>query len=225
MSRSQIIRIASLTAVLAVLTSLAWAWAVAIVYPPFDGSSQYFYPGGTRRVSDRADQNFVYWFTQSHAVGLHQGFLGVGSGLDARPELRTWPRWLYEKVGFAGISTIAYGWPWPMLRVVVVNGSGLFVIGEIEQPWRFSFVGHQFRLPVRVVWWGAVGNWMVHWLLLCVPIGSVVWVRKRRRRARGLCPGCAYPVGVSPRCTECGRVVTPRRAAHGQSHDCRSTRR
>lgn len=28
--------------------------------------------------------------------------------------------------------------------------------------------------------------------------------RKGRRRSRGLCPECAYPIGTSPICTECG---------------------
>jgi hypothetical protein len=30
---------------------------------------------------------------------------------------------------------------------------------------------------------------------------------QRRRRRRGLCPACAYPIGTSPVCTECGKPV------------------
>jgi hypothetical protein len=34
-------------------------------------------------------------------------------------------------------------------------------------------------------------------------------VRRRMRIRRGLCPACAYPVGQSDVCTECGRPVRP----------------
>jgi hypothetical protein len=33
--------------------------------------------------------------------------------------------------------------------------------------------------------------------------------RRAIRRRRGLCPACAYPVGVSERCTECGVTLRP----------------
>jgi len=43
------------------------------------------------------------------------------------------------------------------------------------------------------------------WLLICVPLA----LRRVLRRRRGLCGMCAYPVGASPVCTECGAVVMP----------------
>ena len=44
------------------------------------------------------------------------------------------------------------------------------------------------------------------WLLFFAPDA----VRRTIRRRRGLCPACAYPIGTSPVCTECGAVVEPR---------------
>jgi hypothetical protein len=41
------------------------------------------------------------------------------------------------------------------------------------------------------------------WLLFAAP----GWVRRRIRARRGQCPACAYPVGASTVCTECGRPV------------------
>jgi hypothetical protein len=41
------------------------------------------------------------------------------------------------------------------------------------------------------------------WLLFFAPAS----VRRMIRRRRGLCPACAYPVGTSPVCTECGAAV------------------
>jgi hypothetical protein len=43
------------------------------------------------------------------------------------------------------------------------------------------------------------------WLLFAAPFA----LRRRRRIKRGLCPKCAYPVGESPVCTECGAAVKP----------------
>jgi hypothetical protein len=44
------------------------------------------------------------------------------------------------------------------------------------------------------------------WLLFAAPFA----VRRRRRIKRGLCQSCAYPVGTSDVCTECGRPIQPR---------------
>jgi hypothetical protein len=41
------------------------------------------------------------------------------------------------------------------------------------------------------------------WLLFAAPFA----LRRRRRIKRGLCPACAYPVGDSEVCTECGKPV------------------
>ncbi|MCI0362376.1 MAG: hypothetical protein L0219_00750 [Phycisphaerales bacterium] len=41
------------------------------------------------------------------------------------------------------------------------------------------------------------------WLLFAAP----GLVRRRRRIKRGLCPACAYPIGASATCTECGKAI------------------
>lgn len=67
-------------------------------------------------------------------------------------------------------------------------------------------------LPLRPLWPGFVVNslffavvpWLAWWL----------WVMPTRlqRRWRGRCGRCAYPIGTSPVCTECGFKVRPPRA-------------
>jgi hypothetical protein len=47
------------------------------------------------------------------------------------------------------------------------------------------------------------------WLLVGLPVAAFA-LRRRRRIKRGLCPTCAYPVGASDTCTECGKRVTAR---------------
>jgi hypothetical protein len=44
----------------------------------------------------------------------------------------------------------------------------------------------------------------VLWLVFAFPLE----LRRYRRRKRGLCPACAYPIGESRVCTECARRLT-----------------
>ncbi len=68
-------------------------------------------------------------------------------------------------------------------------------------------------LPLRPVWLGFIANTAVYGLLLWLLIRGPLAIRGLRRRARGSCPSCNYPIGESLRCTECGRPL----AAHGPS--------
>lgn len=62
-------------------------------------------------------------------------------------------------------------------------------------------------LPYRPLWLGFGANTFIYFaaanLLLLGPRTLV----RARRRSRGLCPTCAYPIGLSRVCTECGRAV------------------
>ena len=66
-----------------------------------------------------------------------------------------------------------------------------------------SPIGLKF-VPLQPLWPGFAINTIFYaailWLLFVTP-GAV---RRTIRRRRGLCPACAYPIGVSPICTECG---------------------
>ena len=55
----------------------------------------------------------------------------------------------------------------------------------------------------------AVGVALVYWIV-AVQLSKLLWRvvdRRTRRRRRGQCEKCAYPIGVSPVCTECGAAV------------------
>ena len=63
------------------------------------------------------------------------------------------------------------------------------------------------RFPTEFLWPGFAINTVFYavilWLLFAAPFA----LRRRRRIRRGLCPKCAYPVGTSDVCTECGARV------------------
>jgi hypothetical protein len=68
-------------------------------------------------------------------------------------------------------------------------------------------------LPIGPLWPGFAINTLFYaavlwglWLLFAATFALRQW----RRVRRGLCPACAYPVGASEVCTECGKAVTPK---------------
>jgi hypothetical protein len=68
-------------------------------------------------------------------------------------------------------------------------------------------------LPLHPIWPGFLLNTLFYavllWLLICGPFV----VRRTIRARRGLSPKCAYPVGESNTCTECGTALPARRVA------------
>ena len=68
-----------------------------------------------------------------------------------------------------------------------------------------------FRLlPLRPIWPGLVVNTLLYSLVLWLLSGGPFVLRSFIRLRRGLCTACAYPVGESATCTECGRLVSHR---------------
>ena len=67
-------------------------------------------------------------------------------------------------------------------------------------------LGSRF-FPTGILWPGFAINTIFYaavvWLLFFAPFQF----RRYRRIKRGLCPACAYPVGSSAVCTECGKPV------------------
>ena len=59
-------------------------------------------------------------------------------------------------------------------------------------------------LPLRPIWPGFASNTIFYAALLWLLIGALFVLRRFLRLKRGLCPKCAYPVGESPICSECG---------------------
>ena len=62
-------------------------------------------------------------------------------------------------------------------------------------------------LPLRPIWPGFAINTIFYAAILWVMFATPGRVRRAIRCKRGLCPACAYPVGASPVCTECGAAV------------------
>jgi hypothetical protein len=71
-------------------------------------------------------------------------------------------------------------------------------------PFRQPQPGWSNCLPIRPIWPGFAINTVFYAAVLWVLFAGTGWIRRRVRIKRGLCPACAYPVGTSEVCTECG---------------------
>ena len=65
-------------------------------------------------------------------------------------------------------------------------------------------------VPRCLLWPGFAINTLFYAAILWVMFAAPFALRRRLRIKRGLCSACAYPIGTSPVCTECGAAVTPR---------------
>jgi hypothetical protein len=63
-------------------------------------------------------------------------------------------------------------------------------------------------LPLTPIWPGFAINTLFYAAILWLSFAAPFALRRRRRIKRGLCPACAYPVGKSDVCTECGHSLS-----------------
>ena len=145
------------------------------------------------------------WF----AVNDHQR---VGTALSNQPEGPHVWQWEESAAGWPAMSvhsttlldfdfeaTDKAGWNSPMVYRYRDSRGVLVVPRSIRMP------NVENRLPWAPVWPGFAINTIFYaavlWLLFAAPFA----LRRRIRARRGQCPACAYPVGASDVCTECGR--------------------
>ena len=101
----------------------------------------------------------------------------------------------------------AYGWPLiSMWQDYVDAGDGYRsnLLRGLEVAFLPPDGGFPRAVPLRPIWPGFAVNTIVYAPVLWLLIGGPFAMRRFIRRLRGLCPKCAYPVGESSVCTECG---------------------
>jgi hypothetical protein len=119
----------------------------------------------------------------------------------------------------------------PADRTIVIAGWPLLTVeGDYTPEWtggRYIYhprgmvslmmAGRERDSPLRPIWPGFIVNTLFYALLLWLMFFAPFAARRTRRRRRGLCEKCAYPIGTSPICTECGAAVahSPISANHG----------
>lgn len=98
----------------------------------------------------------------------------------------------------------AFGWPWLSLTYTRVLGD--VQGGIVLKPHRV--------LPLAPLWLGMLANTILYasglWLAWFVKALRPFTLLRRWRVRRGLCPACAYPMGTTDVCTECGATLPAR---------------
>jgi hypothetical protein len=109
----------------------------------------------------------------------------------------------------------ACGWPCLALRLEYRSiGRRLeYKTHFIRVPTSLRGTNTRAHVPITPVFPGFAINTIFYAAVLWVLYAAPGSVRRWRRRRRGLCPACAYPVGQSPTCTECGKPITRRGVA------------
>ena len=113
--------------------------------------------------------------------------------------------------GRSKLIRLRCGWP-----AQTVEGSRWRQVGFVG-PWVRALDGGYsvdlFRdrwVPLGILWPGVAANTLFYATILWLLIPGPFALRRFIRVKRGLCPACAYPVGESAVCSECGRALSSR---------------
>ena len=116
------------------------------------------------------------------------------------------------------------GWPlrclagearWTMLSGIVSETEYVGAVGAPSAIGPFPIDDAPYRAFVlRPIWPGFAINTVFYATLLWLLMYGLSALRRFVRVRRGLCPKCAYPMGESAVCTECGGAL-PKRAVAG----------
>lgn len=104
---------------------------------------------------------------------------------------------------------MAFGWPLRVLAFQCQESDPMDVRGGLAL--RFDPTSPAMTpartLPLIPIWPGAALNTIIICFIVCIPVAAMRAVRRHRRIKRSQCPGCGYPMGTSPVCTECGQPL------------------
>lgn len=118
-----------------------------------------------------------------------------------------------EHTQVIAIGEHSIGWPVPALTHTMVRQQSrpdqvvedtLFTGVMIREGWP------QRILPLRPAWPGFLVNTLLYGAVAALLSAIPGRVRARLRRRRNLCPTCAYPIGESASCSECGNALQRR---------------
>ena len=104
----------------------------------------------------------------------------------------------------------AYGWPFISMWqdfVYTGGGYGSTLVRGLQLAFLPPDGGLARAVPLRPIWPGFAVNTLLYGTLFCLLICLAIAVRRFLRLRRGLCPKCAYPMGESAVCSECGNEL------------------
>jgi len=162
-------------------------------------------------------------YEETRGFGVTQRFYSWADMIDRRSqEERRWPGIHLPHTYILGV--FSSGIPCRCLARTGSFGERGWTFVEWDDPPFATNLGVSVSegLPILPLWPGFAINTLFYaailWLLFLAPFR----IRRAVRIRRGRCPKCAYPVGVSPVCTECGRELREDKRRDGESQRRRS---
>ena len=214
---------------LGAIVNVAVAWGCVLTLPPqWNGYAGYTSERVLLRTETVAQLDDVYANASIFAEGQYGR---AHSRFGWTRVAATWSDdegWHYVDVG-----AVFAGWPRPSVQGCSVSdqrpgsSDALSHRGLIRVPEWVRNLGNRRRvefIPISPIWPGFAINTVFYAAILWLLFAAPGRVRRWRRIRRGLCAKCAYPVGTSEVCTECGAAIRPGGAA-GCSHVYESTLR
>jgi hypothetical protein len=208
-TRKRTLLIPRMTRLLLLLTggaiiNVAVAWGLAAV-PPLS------------RPSD-CDDNDESWWASNVPAGFesakHDRFNHLTS---VGEDTISWPDGVGAQVSRFIAQRCRFGWPLlTMERSVWIDFAGGRPLTDNQRvpplvvtrnAWIISANDELGGLPLKAIWPGFAINTIFYAAILWLLFAAPGFVRRRIRARRRQCPACAYPVGTSNICTECGRPV------------------
>ena len=137
----------------------------------------------------------------------------------ARSLIEHWSRVPNDPSSFSDWDEQASGWPmlsfWSRLEIVdyrhnfVSTDARVLPHDKLEKGIYVDarWISKQAILPFGPIWHGVIVNTLFYAAVVVLLYGLLHSLRRRRRVRKGLCAKCAYPVGSSDVCTECGHPV------------------
>jgi hypothetical protein len=119
-----------------------------------------------------------------------------------------------EQAAWAGCDMNRDGWPFRSMKSEAWFGNPASKLNGFHGVWRPTWIDPKvfrrtgcFGFAMQPIWPGFAINTMFYAAILWPIFAAPGRVRRFIRGRRGQCPACAYPVGSSTVCTECGRPV------------------
>ncbi|MCI0351764.1 MAG: hypothetical protein L0Z53_20280, partial [Acidobacteriales bacterium] len=103
---------------------------------------------------------------------------------------------------------------WPLLSQSSISRITFSAQPTLSSQWGVALDGYRTLdewkvrvLPFRPIWHGFAMNTLFYGSITFLALNGYLALRRAHRVRRRLCAECAYPVGLSPVCSECGGQV------------------
>ena len=206
------------------IVNVAVAWGIVLCARPNLGrmeplNTQYAHgsdKSGTKWTAlHRRGSGWSYIFLTISTETDDTWFETYTSSVGWLPSVQSLPRWSWrpDRIHGASAQAGAFAVGWPMLsltarfekrpfggRQPLSSRSGIVLDLDAST----LMFNPPRTLPLLPHWPGFTTNTIFYAAILGVVFFAPGKLRRTIRRRRGLCPACAYPVGTSKVCTECG---------------------